>query len=615
MRPLDLGSTNQSWKKMSHSLKGIQLELARRSMLRFCMKMKEDFIVSWHHELICEYLDKFAAKKIKRLMITLPPRHGKKIADSIPVLTPSGWTTHGKLKKGDYVFSPSGKPVKILATNAKSLVDMEVEFANGEIIKCHENHEWTFFDRSMNKYRTAETQRFMNSRLGGKVKILSGNRCLLQLPAIKELEFSEQDLPLTPYLLGLWLGDGSQEKPCITHSPKDLEPIKRVVGDGLEISSQHEHKDTGVLTSYFSNQGVIQTLKELELYKNKHIPHCYKFSSIGQRLELLAGLIDSDGHVEEATGRVRFVNCNKRLIDDVYEVALTLGFKPYITKQEPALSTSGIQGKQVVYTVGFQPTIDIPTEIPRKKIKRLDFAKRRIGVVDIRKTENPEMGKCIQVDSDDGLYLVGEKLTPTHNSELCSRLFPAYILGKYPDDSIISASYGADLASRMNRDVQRYMDSPEYRELFPESYLGKDNIRTKSGKALRNNDIFELVNRKGVYKCAGIGGALTGMGGNWLLCLPAGQKIITDKGLLDIKDIVEAKLDVMILSYNHKKNKVEFKEIEEYEKNPGRPLVEIDTGDKVIECTEDHPIYVEGKGYIKAINVQEGDVILEYKDA
>lgn len=98
-------------------------------------------------------------------------------------------------------------------------------------------------------------------------------------------------------------------------------------------------------------------------------------------------------------------------------------------------------------------------------------------------------------------------------SELVSRRLPAYILGKEPDANIIACSYGSDLASRMNRDVQRIIDSPEYHALFPETTLNGSNVRTvATGSYLRNSDIFEVVGHKGVYKSSGVGGAITGMG-------------------------------------------------------------------------------------------------------
>ena len=110
-------------------------------------------------------------------------------------------------------------------------------------------------------------------------------------------------------------------------------------------------------------------------------------------------------------------------------------------------------------------------------------------------------------------------MPPRHGkSELVSRKFPAFLLGNKPDTSIISCSYASDLASRMNRDVQRLIDSPEYEQLFPNSRLFGKNIRsTARGSYLRNSDIFEIVNHRGVYRSAGVGGGITGMGGEYIV--------------------------------------------------------------------------------------------------
>jgi predicted phage terminase large subunit-like protein len=105
-------------------------------------------------------------------------------------------------------------------------------------------------------------------------------------------------------------------------------------------------------------------------------------------------------------------------------------------------------------------------------------------------------------------------MPPRHGkSELVSRRFPAYILGRDPNAHIIACSYGADLASRMNRDVQRIIDSAEYEQVFPQTRLFGANVRTVArGSYLRNSDIFEVVEYQGVYRSAGIGGGITGMG-------------------------------------------------------------------------------------------------------
>lgn len=103
---------------------------------------------------------------------------------------------------------------------------------------------------------------------------------------------------------------------------------------------------------------------------------------------------------------------------------------------------------------------------------------------------------------------------PRHGkSELVSRCLPAFIFGTNPDARIITASYAADLARQMGRAVQRIMDQPEYRALFPDTKLEGANIRTVAdGRYLRNSDEFEIVGRRGFYKCAGVGGGITGRG-------------------------------------------------------------------------------------------------------
>lgn len=106
---------------------------------------------------------------------------------------------------------------------------------------------------------------------------------------------------------------------------------------------------------------------------------------------------------------------------------------------------------------------------------------------------------------------------PRHGkSELTSRRFPAWLFGRDPRTRVIATSYAAELASSFNRDVQRIIDSTSYAELFPETKLNGANVRTTQSW-LRNNDIFEIVGYGGTYRCAGVGGPITGLGGKYLL--------------------------------------------------------------------------------------------------
>lgn len=101
---------------------------------------------------------------------------------------------------------------------------------------------------------------------------------------------------------------------------------------------------------------------------------------------------------------------------------------------------------------------------------------------------------------------------PQHGkSELTSRRFPAYLLGRRPDERIAAVSYNAPLARKFNRSVQRIIDSSEYKRIFPNTKLFGANVRTVAdGSYLRNSDEFEVVGHNGSYLSAGIGGGLTG---------------------------------------------------------------------------------------------------------
>lgn len=102
-------------------------------------------------------------------------------------------------------------------------------------------------------------------------------------------------------------------------------------------------------------------------------------------------------------------------------------------------------------------------------------------------------------------------MPPQHGkSEIISRNFPAWALGKNPDLKIVGCSYSSDLAEQFSRSIQRTIDSKEYQSIFPETYLSGSNIRTDTKGFLRNVDIFETVGHRGFYKAVGVGGSLTG---------------------------------------------------------------------------------------------------------
>jgi predicted phage terminase large subunit-like protein len=125
-------------------------------------------------------------------------------------------------------------------------------------------------------------------------------------------------------------------------------------------------------------------------------------------------------------------------------------------------------------------------------------------------------------------------MPPRHGkSEIGSRRLPAYILGRNPNAKIITASYADSLASRMNRDVQRIIDTEEYSKIFPNTRLA---IPGASDGVVRNSELFEIVNREGSYRSAGVGSGITGMGADYGIiddpfknAEEANSKVIRDK--------------------------------------------------------------------------------------
>lgn len=197
-------------------------------------------------------------------------------------------------------------------------------------------------------------------------------------------------------------------------------------------------------------------------------------------------------------------------------------------------------------------------------------------------------------------------MPPRHGkSELASRRFPAYALGRYPDLSVISTSYAADLSSRMNRDVQRVIDSPEYRELFPGTALYGKNIRTVGNRSyLRNSDIFEVVGHAGCYRSAGVGGGITGMGGH---CLAEGTFISTVEGEKKIENVA---VGDVILTYDEQSCRIVPDTVVATSSRYAKDIYRLrSSSGRVLDVTGEHPIFTWW-GYTAAHDLTQGDALV-----
>lgn len=353
------------------------------------------------------------------------------------------------------------------------------------------------YNRFRQKEETIETKHMASSTIyNGDGK--RGSRYKYQVDSNVCVMFDSRNVDLDPYVLGAWLGDGDSSCGIIHIGNNDVE----IIGN-----STYKFKESkGTTTRKFYSPELNILLKNNGLIKNKHVPDMYKYNSVEVRKNVIAGLIDTDGYVYHRNGRITISNTNKRIIDDAAFILRSLGQSVVVCEFKPRVSSSGIVGKKIVYQLCFNPTMTFPTKVKRKKITKLSINKKR-AIVSIERKEGLGYGNCIQVEG--GIYLVGDTFIPTHNSEGSSRKLPAFMLGLNPDTKICIGSYAATIARDFNRDVQRIIDTPKYREIFPKTFLNGSNVVTMANTYLRNSDVIEMVGHKGSLRVVGRGGSLT----------------------------------------------------------------------------------------------------------
>lgn len=426
------------------------------------------------HGLI-QAMQDMADDKLDFLFISLPPRIGKLLADKTPILTKDGWKNHGDLQVGDYVLNNKGQFVRVLGVSPEYRCNQRVTFANGEQIDCHDNHEWLVYDRHGYKEKILETKEMINKLRDnyGYKETKNHYRFLLPLKEFVQGEYKE--LPVEPYVLGAWLGDGTNIKPCITIDKKDC-IISETINKSYKTSHLYTHNIYGTYTYYFEN--LRKDLQKIDMCYSrkkciKHIPDIYLTSSIQQRLELLAGLLDTDGTLSKKERRYHYSTTEEKLKDDFVSLISTFGWRCSVVKCEPCLSSSGIQGKKPVYDIGFNPTIHIPCKLERKQL--FEFSNpRRIAITNIEPIVTNEKGKCIQVEG--GIYLAGRTLIPTHNSTL-GLFFLTFMGGRFPDRAILANGHSTSLTQAFYNEVTNIMTSEEYRfsQIFPTNKIVKQS--------------------------------------------------------------------------------------------------------------------------------------------
>jgi phage terminase large subunit-like protein len=240
------------------------------------------------------------------------------------------------------------------------------------------------------------------------------NHCI---PVCKPIELDEKEFELSPYLYGVFLGDGCKHSGCISQGKEDYQDLKiQIEKEGYVVL---EHNP---ITTLFRVKGLRRILTKMGLIKDKHVKKEYLRGSIHQRQGFLAGLMDTDGHFNKSTGHCEFVNTNKEIADAVFELLCSLGQKPVITEKDAKLN--GVS-KKIAYRVTFRPTIQV-FRLPRKanqiKLEGRQMLRNHHRMIVKYEEINPSPMKCIQVDSANSMYLLGKNFIPSHNTRVAAEI-------------------------------------------------------------------------------------------------------------------------------------------------------------------------------------------------
>jgi replicative DNA helicase len=277
-------------------------------------------------------------------------------------------------------------------------------------------------DRPKNATITAvHNQVVTTAQIAATLRAGTDGRPNHSVPAALPLELPAADLPLPPYVLGVWLGDGTTAAANFTSA--DPEAASLVEAEGIRAPKRKPRYRYGLQLPDMKRQPRVSSvqaiLRNLGVLGSKHIPAEYLRASEPQRRALLAGLLDTDGTATRS-GSVQFCVTSRRLAEDVRELVTSLGYRcGWYEKQVRGQSAE----TSTAYVLTFTTSDDV-FRLTRKRAVHQQCRPERSGprtkrryIRAVRPVPSQPV-RCVQVDSPDHLYLAGRSMIPTHNSTL-----------------------------------------------------------------------------------------------------------------------------------------------------------------------------------------------------
>lgn len=346
------------------------------------------------------------------------------------VLTPTGWRVIGELEPDDFVIGTDGQPTKVTGVYQRGRLPVyKVTFNDGTSLRVDGDHLWsvrTATDRSRGKgfNRVIETRTLR--KLLNESKERNDGRYLygtvhFDIPIVGPVQFDPKPLPVDPYVLGVLLGDGwlSTIGQCTTFTPGDegtaLE-VERRLPEGCFLSSnpsRNRSKPYRIVTTRGQPNPVLTAMRSLGLEgidtAERFIPPLYLLGSVEQRLDLLRGLLDTDGALSR--GRVGFDSASFLLRDGVADLVQSLGGQARRTQRVGKLN--GV-AKRISYRLSIRMPSNLRPFLAREGTIKPTLPQRLIRSIE---PDGEEEVVCISIDRPDGLY-VTENYIVTHNTLL-----------------------------------------------------------------------------------------------------------------------------------------------------------------------------------------------------
>ena len=388
---------------------------------------------------------------------------GKSVSLCTPMPTPDGWKTAGDIKVGDMLFDRHGKPTKVTGVYPQGKKQIyEVHLADGRIVETADEHLWSVYRRDRKKLQTINTVDMYNEGLK------EGKAYRFKIPTSKAVEYAKTNLPVDPYVLGAFLGNGVKD---MQHTLGLSSGNEFVPNEIARIIGGETQKRKSVYTWYFYKKDGSRFLSKMfpDEYDSlltqtkcneKYIPDIYKTASIEQRWALLHGLFDTDGCIEDKDRfHLTYSTTSAKLRDDICEVIYSLGMNcSWWLSRKAGVRTA----KSDQYTINVNIDNDMKKNFFRYpfKLERALMAEKakkkrkpydRIAMKDIVKKEEETEMVCFTVDNDEHLFLCGNYVV-THNTLVAA--LPAY-LNALEEKGVHVVTVNDYLAKRDAEDIGR----------------------------------------------------------------------------------------------------------------------------------------------------------------